>query len=531
MGFRLFSKPGNTDPVEQGPDRPRAEIGSTAPPTTSKSDVLVRWLYFRGLGLVYLIAFLSLWRQIHGLIGQQGLLSATSYLKFAHEQLGSAAYRFLPTLCWLGSSDLMLHIWCGLGTLLSLALIAGVAPRLSLVLLWAIYLSLSVVGQDFLSFQWDTLLLEMTLCSLLYAPKGLRPNWKSRVIPLACWPLWALAFKLMFLSGMTKLLSGDSSWLDGTALQFHYYTQPIPNWPAWFAYQCPLVLHRVALIITFVIEALLPFLVFFGRKGRVIFGMATIGLMIAIETLGNFGFFNLQTIVLCLPLLNDDGLKRFLPRGSQSPELAVTPATTPKCLIIAVTALLSISLLAIVNEIASTAQIGAMPNLVMTPIQFAERILLTWGKPWILKPLAPFRTINGYGLFRVMTVRRNEIVVETSVDGIEWAACEFPYKPGRIDRAPPIVAPHMPRLDWQMWFAALHPRGHQHWLSALMKKILEGNPTTARLIGHPEFAKSPPKFVRLAYYEYKFTTADQRQATGAWWNRSFVSNLTEAIQK
>lgn len=512
------------------------DSGSSAaapfPSPNSRPSSNVRRLYFCGFGLVYLIAFLSLWSQIHALVGENGLLPASVQLKLAYERLGTAAYRFLPTLCWLGSNDWMLHVWCGLGVVLSVCMIAGFALRLVLVLLWVVYLSLSVAGQDFLSFQWDTLLLEMTICSLFYAPRGLRPDWNGPIGSIACWPLWFLAFKLMFLSGATKLLSGDSSWWDGTALQFHYYTQPIPSWPAWYAYQCPLALHQVALSVLFVVELLLPFLVFTGRRGRAIFGLASIGLMIAIEATGNFGFFNLQTIVLCLPLLNDDLVKRCIPRGGQIVETTPMPlCSSPKCGIISGTILLFISLLTIVNEMSLTAQGGKMPGVVMAPIDFADRLLLSWGKPWVLKPLSPFCTINGYGLFRVMTTRRNEIVLEMSDDKTDWTACEFPYKPGSMDRAPPIVAPHMPRLDWQMWFAALNPRGHEHWLSVLMRKVLEGDPSVARLMSKPELIANPPKFVRLAMYEYKFTSIDQRAATGRWWNRTFIGNLTDAIER
>src|SRR5206468_2050183 len=136
---------------------------------------------------------------------------------------------------------------------------------------------------DFLGFQWDALLLEMTICSVLYAPRGWRPDWRVTSGSLACWLLWALAFKLMFLSGVTKLLSGDRSWLDGTALQFHYYTQPIPNWVAWYTYQWPLALHRFSLYVLLVIEIVLPFLTFAGRRGRIVFGLASMLLMILIE--------------------------------------------------------------------------------------------------------------------------------------------------------------------------------------------------------------------------------------------------------
>lgn len=518
-------------------DLESAVPGSIAGKSVEPSfGVLTRRCYFRGFALVYLVAFLSLWSQVHGLIGQLGLLPAGKFLQAAYQRFGMDAYRMFPSLCWFGSGDLMLDVWCGLGVLLTLALLIGWCPRPALLLLWAIYLSLSVAGQDFLGFQWDTLLLEMTVCSWLFAPRGWRPDWRSAPPPLALWPLWGLAFKLMFLSGATKLLSGDPSWSDGSALKFHYYTQPIPNWPAWYAYQWPIGVHRAALVLMFIVEIGLPFLVFAGRWGHIVFGLGTIALMIAIEGTGNFGFFNLQTIVLCIPLLNDDFLRRFIPRRWRDPESV--PQSSPATLgwrsvisRVAVAVLLSISLLKSVAEISATANPVKLPPAVITPIQWADTLLLSWGRPGILKPIAPFRTINGYGLFRVMTVRRNEIVVETSNDGEAWTECEFPYKPGDILRPPPIIAPHMPRLDWQMWFAALNPQGNQHWLAALIQRILNGSPTAVGFFRRPEWQSSPPKFVRLAFYEYEFTTAEQRHESGAWWRRRFLGYLTDTIGK
>lgn len=496
---------------------------------------VTRRIYFFCFGLVYLLAFLSLWSQVHDLIGQHGLLPVGRYFQAVHERFGVAAYRMLPSLCWIVSNDLMLHLLCGAGSLLSLSLAFGLAPRPTLLLLWTIYLSLSVAGQDFFSFQWDTLLLEMTVCSWLYAPGGWRPDWRVPSSHWAHWPLWGLAFKLMFLSGLTKLLSGDRSWIDGTALDFHYFTQPIPSWPAWYAHQLPLGFDRFALFALFAVEIILPFGIFAGRWGRTLFGLTSMALMVAIEVTGNFGFFNLQTIVLCIPLIDEGFLKWVNPRrwqncGSVTQSASSAPKwrlTTVRC---AVVTILSISLLTGLAEISRTARAANLPGLIMIPIQWADTLLLSWGKPWVLEPLMAFRTINGYGLFRVMTTQRHEIVVEISDDGSTWTACEFPYKPGSIDRYPPIVAPHMPRLDWQMWFAALNPRGNQHWLSALIRKILDGSPTAARLLNHPELETSPPRFVRLALYEYTFTNADQRRATGHWWNRSFVGNLTGPIK-
>lgn len=501
-------------------------------------DEFTRRVYVHAFGLVYLVAFLSLWCQIHGLVGQRGVLPAEAYFKSAYGQLGNAAYRLLPSACWFGCNDLMLHLWCASGICLSVLLIAGLAPRLVLGGLWGIYLSLCIAGQTFLSFQWDTLLLEMTVCSLLYVPRGWRIDWSrtTPMLPAARWLLWGLAFKLMFLSGVTKLLSGDTAWADGTALRFHYYTQPIPNWISWYAYQLPLAGHQAALIVLFVIELILPWLIFCGRKGRAVFGLATILLMLAIEATGNFGFFNLQTVVLCLPLLHDDILNRVIRfRSTAVRPMAGLIAVRPMWRIWGGTTvavmLLAVSSLTLVREMVRTPQVNKMPPVVTATLNFANRSLLSWAEPALLNPIAPYRTINGYGLFRVMTTSRSEIVIEVSDDGQTWEACEFPYKPGRIDRAPPFVAPHMPRLDWQMWFAAINPKGNEYWLVALAEKLLEGNPAVAGLIGNPKLGRDPPRSVRLTYYEYKFSSADQRDATGAWWSRSYSGPLTGVLTR
>ena len=124
---------------------------------------LSRWVFLRLLGAVYLIAFASLAPQITGLVGRQGLLPAGPFLDWAHSLYGARAYRLLPTVFWLGHSDTALRLVVGTGVALSVLLIAGVAPRAVLAGLWVLYLSLTAVGQDFLSFQWDALLLETGL--------------------------------------------------------------------------------------------------------------------------------------------------------------------------------------------------------------------------------------------------------------------------------------------------------------------------------------------------------------------------------
>ena len=80
--------------------------------------------------------------------------------------------------------------------------------------------------------------------------------------------------------------------------------------------------------------------------------------------------------------------------------------------------------------------------------------------PWI-EWARPFRSVNGYGLFRVMTTQRPEVAIEARRAGGDWAELPFRWKAGALDRAPRFAQPHQPRLDWQMWFAGLNPRRHE----------------------------------------------------------------------
>src|ERR1017187_219810 len=158
------------------------------------------------------------------------------FLPAAHEQLGAHAFSILPTLCWFSSSDVFLHFLCGGGVVLSLLLIFGIAPAVSLLGLFVFYLSLTIAGQTFLSFQWDILLLETGFLAIFFAPWQLWPR-RAREPPVsrvALFLLKLLLFKLMLMSGVVKLTSGDDCWWNLTALDYHYWSQPLPTVFAWW---------------------------------------------------------------------------------------------------------------------------------------------------------------------------------------------------------------------------------------------------------------------------------------------------------
>jgi hypothetical protein len=460
------------------------------------------WLFLRLLGLTYLVAFLSLAGQVQGLIGPQGLLPAAGFLDSLSARLGPERFWLLPTVFWLGAGEAALRVGALAGIGLSLLLVMGVLPLPTLGLLWALYLSFTSVGQVFLGYQWDSLLLEAGFIALFLAPPRFfpRPGRESEPSPLALWLLRFLLFRLMLSSGLVKLESGDPSWWGLTALRVHYETQPLPTWVGWWAHQLPPWFHTLSGVLMFVAELGVPLLLFAPRRLRIAGAAALVAFQLLIAATGNYGFFNLLTIVLCVLALDDLALPARL-RARLSAPGARPPRPWPVWVL---------------------APVGALVVLVSLS-QMAGRagLDIPWPSPALalFRAVAPFRTINPYGLFAVMTTSRPEILVEGSADGETWKAYEFRWKPGDLTRAPAFVAPHQPRLDWQMWFAALETCEENPWFVRFLVKLLEGSPPVLGLLGENPFPDRPPRFVRAVLYEYRFTRPARPWSERAWWTR------------
>ncbi|MBV8813165.1 MAG: lipase maturation factor family protein [Verrucomicrobia bacterium] len=460
-----------------------------------------RHIFLRGLGLVYLIAFVSFWVQADGLVGAQGILPVAPWLDQVRERFGVESYWLLPTLCWFNASDWFLHLLCAVGTGLSVLLIFEIAPVLCLVLVWLIYLSLAVAGQTFTNFQWDYLLLETGFFSIFLAPLRWWPSsgFERPFSPWAHFLLRWLLFRLMFMSGVVKLSSGDPSWLNLSALHFHYWTQPLPTPLAWWANQLPGWFQEASVLMMFMIELVAPFLLFFPRRLRLLGAASIATFQILIALTGNYCFFNLLTIILCV-LVIDDAVWPVLGRKRSEP-VPVQGATWSPKLLIPVTAVVLLFSWPLLWE--SFFPEADWPPLLGTAYAYIER----------------FRSLNSYGLFRVMTTSRPEIEIEGSRDGVSWQPYTFKYKIDDPHIAPPIVAPHQPRVDWQMWFAALSEVQAEPWFTNFLARLLQGSPPVLRLLKTNPFPDSPPRYIRAKLFEYRFTTAEEKKKTGAWWNR------------
>ena len=486
---------------------------------------LTRWVFLRALGVIYLVAFISLWTQISGLIGHNGVLPAGQFMSAVKQQCdaqGISLERFhmLPTLCWFDASDSFLNFQCIVGTICALLLIIDVAPAPCLALLWLFYLSLSTVGQDFLGFQWDNLLLETGFLAIFLAPLQILPllSHKSAPSRIVLWLLRLLLFKLMFSSGCVKLLSGDPNWRNLTALTFHYQTQPLPTWIGWYASQLPLWFQIFSCAVLFTIELGAPWLIFGPRRVRFFGGAAIVGSQILILLTGNYTFFNILTIALCLLLLDDFVLQKrmssrvcrvdFLKRQTRASDRF---RRWPGAVIIP----LAVMIVAI--------------SLFQMATMFGVRSALWIPAAFLNTQTAPFRSVNSYGLFAVMTTTRNEIIVEGSNDAVTWLPYEFKYKPGEVNHRPGFIEPFQPRLDWQMWFAALGDYRQNPWFVNFCVQLLQGSPEVLALLANNPFTSRPPRYVRAELYEYRFTDLQEHRATGAWWKRQRTGDYLPAF--
>jgi hypothetical protein len=445
------------------------------------------WLFPRLLGGVYFLAFASLLPQVLGLYGSSGILPIASFLAEMREAGGRRAYRLCPTLFWLKSSDRTLLAVCLLGVVLSLLLMAGAPPLPLLILLWLLYLSFAAAGQEFLAFQWDALLLEVGFMTIFLPLAGPAPQ-----IVVFTYRFFLLRF--MFSSGAVKLLSGDPTWRNLTALTYHYQTQPIPNRPAWYAHQLPETAQKFSTLATLFFELAVPLLALGPEPARIACFLLMLFLQLLIFTTGNYGFFNILAMVMTLPLLDDRLLGAYL-------DLPAASAHETAALL--VSAIFAIFLLFNLYQLMA---------LFYRPAWL--RRLFVW--------ISPFMISNHYGLFAVMTTNRFEFVIEGSMDREQWLAYEFRWKPGDPQRPPRQAAPHQPRLDWQMWFAALDPRSIEPWLGNLIVRLLQGSPKVLGLFQLNPFPDAPPTCIRLTVYRYQFANAGLKRSQRLWWERTLV---------
>jgi lipase maturation factor 1 len=395
----------------------------------ASNRLIARWLFLRALGLIYFSVFFSLVFQIRGLIGPQGILPAGEYLEHVRHGLGPLRLWYAPTILWLSAGNHMLMALSVVGMLASLLLVANIWPRAMLAICFLGFLSFVGAAQDFANYQSDGMLLEAGFLSLFLAPAGLLPGWGATSPPprasvlLLLWE-W---FRIYFESGAVKLLSGDTTWRNFTAMDEYYQNGPLPTWIGWYIQHLPEWFHKATAFTTLAMELALVFMAFLPRRWRIIcFCIVTLWQAGVILT-ANYTFLNYLVLVLGILLLDDRLLRRFLPARFRNrfPQLPEPTSLTDE----------------ITGDIEPVAEayadhprtaigrhLGAIRiavTAVMLTWVFYNTSLLLLHMVWRAEPLPgepivalePFRIANQYGLFAVMTPHRYEIEFQGSADG------------------------------------------------------------------------------------------------------------------
>ena len=473
-----------------------------------------RWLFLRALGLIFLSAFYALAFQIHGLIGEHGILPAGDYLAQVDALSPGGAGRFwlAPTLLWLvGASDRALTAIVAAGLVGAVLLTANVWPRVAVALCTLCFLSCVATLQDFSSYQSDGMLLEAGFVSIFFAPRGLRPGLGAHDPPsraslfLLQWE-W---FRIYFESGVVKLASGDPHWRDLTAMDHYYENGPLPAWPGWYVQHFPHLYHAATAALTLVVELLLVWALFLPRRFRIACFVVVTALQVGIIATANYAFLNYLVLVLGVLLLDDRALERV---GASAPERPVVARAAPWWTWSSAVALAWVFYATVAPAVMSP----ATPPLLAAPV----------------RALAPFRIANQYGLFAVMTEARYEIEFQGSRDGGRtWVAYPFRYKPQDPRERPGIYAPYQPRFDWNLWFASLAPWRASPWVVAAQARLLEGSPSVLALFRRDPFPGAPPTQVRTVLWQYWFTDAATRRATGEWWHRRLLGPFTGTLAR
>jgi hypothetical protein len=474
---------------------------------------LTRFVILRLLGVIYAVAFLAAVKQIVPLIGANGLLPLGIYLKQVAAALGSAGAGFvrLPSVFWIWHSDTALLTVAWIGFILSCVVVAGYANAPLLGVLWFLYMSFVHAGQDWYGYGWEIQLTETGFLAIFLCPLlDMRP-FPRRVPPMPIIILFRwLSFRIMLGSGLIKF-RGDKIWRNGTALYYHFETQPIPGpLSRWFHFM-PRILLQIGVWFNWLAELVAPWFVFWPRYGRHIAGSVIVLFQVSIILSGNLSFLNWLTIVPALACFDDGFWARLLPRALvRKAEIAAgraeesAPMKTTAVVVAVVIALLSIQ---------------PVVNILST-----EQVMNT--------SFDPLDLVNTYGAFGTVGRERLNVVFEGTMDDTtgnkaSWKPYIYKGLPTLLDKQPPQIAPYQPRLDWQMWFAAMSSAEEYPWTYNLVWKLLHNDPGAVSLFATNPFPGKQPRFIRASLYHYRFATPGNPQ--NIWWTRERIGDWIPAV--
>lgn len=470
-------------------------------------------LGLRALGIIYITAFASLLFQIDGLIGSNGILPATSLFK---ELAKSKSIFELPSLLLLLPSDYSLYVFCILGVVCGILLLLETASLIASFTCWILYLSMVYAGQVFTGYQWDILLVEFGFLSFVISVWLNLPGGHERTTRIISYliefSICFLLFKLMFCSGVVKILGGDS-WLNMTALKYHFFTQPIPGPLSYSFHTLPEYLLEFLCALTFYFELLVPLALLIPQlRLRRLAALQIVIFQIAIFLSGNFAFFNCLTIAICIPIIMREPFTTF---NRLPPTLWNSYAK--KIVGFAVTSILILLIPLNLQIIFNTCRLENILHEAGVKV-FKSSIQLT---SFYSASIKPFMLANSYGLFARMTTERPELQIQASMDGRNWEDYSFKYKLNNEEHKSSQIAPYQPRLDWQMWFAALRGKFPERgWMHNFVFRLLHNEKAVTELLESKPFNEKP-RYVRILLYHYEYLEPNESRSKGRFWTKTF----------
>jgi uncharacterized membrane protein YphA (DoxX/SURF4 family) len=498
----------------------------------SESGPVAARAFHRVLAIVFLMAWLSLAVQVDVLIGSHGLLPIRDQLPILAER--HTPFFEFPTLWRYFPSDAAMHLGLTVGIVASLGGLAGLAPRVCIALNTALYLSFAVACRTFMRFQWDSMLVEAGALAV-FLPRERRAPWIHLLFRV-------LLFKLYFESGWAKWNSATHDWRNGSAMSLYYETAPLPTWLAWYAHHLPAWWHRLESWSTLILELVVPFLVFGPRRARLVAAFAFAAFQLGDLATANYGFFCYLSLALEFFLFSDRDLRRTWLRILRCAPARVRRWRAPA--ILRTPRLRRPSLAMRRVRVAIAVSYSAFYLLASTYEAFVS---FARTEEWQLRldkfdpvdrRVREFRLANVYHLFGSITEARIEPEIQIAT-GDEWQTYDLHYKPGDPGRAPPFVAPHQPRVDFQLWFygvSLLAPpdvdesamvrtyalRRIPIYVVNLLKRVCH-EPSTVQSLFREQLPTNAAA-VRLAFWDYRFTDARERARGLGWWRRRFLAN-------
>ena len=461
---------------------------------------LARYLFERVVAVIYLVAFLVAVNQFPALLGEHGLLPARPFL--ARRRFWAA-----PSLFHLGYTDARLRLVGWVGVVVAASLVVGLPqagplwlPMLAWFVLWVLYLSIMNIGQRFYSFGWESLLLETGFLAIFLGSADVAPP--ILLVYLVRW----LLFRVEFGAGLIKI-RGDECWRKLTCLQYHHETQPMPGPFSWYFHHLPRSLHRAEVAANHFAQLVVPWFLFAPQPVAGVAGLIVVVTQLWLVVSGNFSWLNFVTMSLAIMAFDNAWLDKLLP--VDPPTLHGAPMWFAVAVIALAVAVAVMSYWPVRNLLSRRQAMNASFN--------------------------QLHLVNTYGAFGSITRERHEIVIEGTRDepgpGATWAEYEFKGKPGDVGRRPPQIAPYHLRLDWLMWFAALSPAYAERWFPTLIGRLLEGDRPTLRLLRANPFPDEPPAWMRARVYRYRYTSRQERKATGHWWVRELVGDYLRPVSR